>query len=146
LFSLLNSPSQQFPNPPSRLGFSPPECISVPKVIGRYRLPASTPVVIDIRRLNTNPLTWGADADEFNPERFASLAPKDYRYGYVRYRVMSVKASECLGRHMADALLKLVVVGVLELYKVEEVEKGFRVKDGLLAFVDRKQRFVIGSW
>jgi cytochrome P450 len=107
-------------------------------VIGRYRLPASTPVVIDIRRLNTNPLTWGADADEFNPERFASLAPKDYRYGYVRYRVMSVKASECLGRHMADALLKLVVVGVLELYKVEEVEKGFRVKDGLLAFVDRK--------
>ena len=51
---------------------------------------------------------------------------------------MSVKASECLGRHMADALLKLVVVGVLELYRVEEVKKGFKVKDGLLAFVDRK--------
>ncbi|KAF1993366.1 cytochrome P450 [Amniculicola lignicola CBS 123094] len=120
------------------LGFSPPECISIPKVIGRYKLPSATPIVIDIRRLNTNPLTWGPDANQFRPERFASLSPSDYRYGYVRFRVMSVKPSECLGRHMVDVLMKLVVVKVVEKYRVEKVEKGFSVKEGLLAFVDRK--------
>ena len=119
-------------------GFSPPECISIPKVIGRYRFTAGTPIVIDIRRLNTNPLTWGSDAGAFRPERFASMSPNDYRYGYVRYRVMSVKASECLGRHMADVLMKLVVLEVVGEYKIEKVEKGFNVKPGLLAFVDRK--------
>jgi len=120
------------------LGFSPPECISIPKVIGRYRLPAGTPIVIDIRRLNTNPLTWGSDAGTFRPERFASMTPNDYRYGYVRYRVMSVKASECLGRHMVDVLMKLVAFEVVGKYKIEKVEKGFSVKNGLLAFVVRK--------
>jgi len=51
---------------------------------------------------------------------------------------MSVKASECLGRHMADVLMKLVVLEVVGEYKIEKVEKGFNVKPGLLAFVDRK--------
>jgi len=51
---------------------------------------------------------------------------------------MSVKASECLGRHMVDVLMKLVAFEVVGKYKIEKVEKGFSVKNGLLAFVVRK--------
>lgn len=114
--------------------FSVPECTTIDKVIGRYKIPARTPIVIDVRRLNTNALTWGADGGEFRPERFASLAPKDYRYGYMRFGVVSGK---CLGKHMADVLMKVTVIAVLEQYRIEEVEMNIGVKEGDLAFIKR---------
>ncbi|RYP81234.1 hypothetical protein DL769_002064 [Monosporascus sp. CRB-8-3] len=115
--------------------FSAPECITIDKVIGRYKLPARTPVVIDVRRLNTNALTWGPDATEFRPERFASLSPNEYRYGYMRFGVVSGK---CLGKHMADILMKVALITILEQYRIEEVEMNIGVKDGDLAFIKRK--------
>ncbi|RYO88683.1 hypothetical protein DL762_003609 [Monosporascus cannonballus] len=115
--------------------FSAPECITIDKVIGRYKLPAKTPVVIDVRRLNTNALTWGPDGTEFRPERFASLSPNEYRYGYMRFGVVSGK---CLGKHMADLLMKVAMITILEQYRIEEVEMNIGVKDGDLAFIKRK--------
>ncbi|OGM48068.1 hypothetical protein ABOM_002902 [Aspergillus bombycis] len=115
--------------------FSVPECITIDKVIGRYKIPAQTPVVIDVRRLNTNALTWGPDGGQFRPERFASLSPNDYRYGFMRFGVVSGK---CLGKHMADTLMKVAMVTILEQYRIEEVEKNIGVKEGDLAFIRRK--------
>jgi cytochrome P450 monooxygenase len=110
----------------------------VDKVIGRYKIPARTPIVIDVRRLNTNALTWGHDGNEFRPERFAKLSPNDYRYGYVRFRVMACKASECLGRYMVDVLMKVAVITILETYSIQSVENQYTVESRQLAFVNRK--------
>ncbi|KND87116.1 Cytochrome P450 [Tolypocladium ophioglossoides CBS 100239] len=115
--------------------FSVPECTTIDKVIGRYKIPAQTPIIIDVRRLNTNALTWGPDGAEFRPERFASLSPNEYRYGYMRFGVVSGK---CLGKHMAVVLMKVAIITVLERYKIEEVEMNIGVKDGDLAFIKRK--------
>ncbi|KAL4994330.1 cytochrome P450 [Aspergillus recurvatus] len=43
--------------------FSLPECTAVSKEIGGYRVPARCPVVIDAKRLNADPATWGKDGD-----------------------------------------------------------------------------------
>lgn len=104
-------------------------------MIGRYKIPAQTPIIIDVRRLNTNALTWGPDGGEFRPERFAKLSPNEYRYGFMRFGVVS---SKCLGKHMADVLMKVAIITVLEQYKIEEVEMNIGVKDGDLAFIKRK--------
>jgi gliotoxin/aspirochlorine/mycotoxins biosynthesis cytochrome P450 monooxygenase len=69
--------------------------------------------VIDVRRLNTNPDIWGPDAEEFNPERFIGRAPSSYRFGLVRWGISSGK---CMGKNMADPLLKLVTMAVVERY------------------------------
>ncbi|KAI3332923.1 cytochrome P450 [Ustulina deusta] len=116
--------------------FSAPDCITIDKVIGRYKIPAKTPVVIDVRRLNTNALTWGPDGAKFRPERFASLSPNEYRYGFMRFGVVS---SKCLGKHMADLLMKVIIITILEQYKIEEVEMNIGVRDGDLALVKRNK-------
>lgn len=116
------------------VGYSLPECTAIVKVIGRYKIPAKTPVVFDVRRLNTDALTWGPNSREFMPERFASLSPNKYRHGFLRFGI----SSKCLGKHMADALLKVVVISVLQLYKIEGIEKVGSAKDGDVAFVRRR--------
>ncbi|CAI7621821.1 unnamed protein product [Penicillium manginii] len=114
------------------ISFSVPEHTTVDKVIGRYKIPAHTPFVIDVCRLNTNALTWGADGSEFRPERFSELSPNDYRYGFMRFGIVSGK---CLGKHMADVLMKVALIIILEKYKIEEVEMNIGVKPGDLAFI-----------
>lgn len=104
-------------------------------MIGRYNVPAQTPIVIDVRRLNTNAGTWGPDSAHFQPDRFARLSPTEYRYGYMRFGVASGK---CLGKHMADVLMKVAIITVLKQYKIEEVEKVRGVKEGDLAFIQRR--------
>ncbi|KAM5467838.1 putative DNA helicase [Microsporum ferrugineum] len=114
--------------------FSAPECIATDKVIGRYKIPAKTPIVIDVRRLNTSAMTWGPDGTKFRPERFAALSPNQYRYGFMRFGVVSGK---CLGKHMAELLMKVAIVTVLEQYKIGEMEVCIGVKQGDLAFIRR---------
>ncbi|KAL2045406.1 hypothetical protein ABVK25_012118 [Lepraria finkii] len=114
--------------------FSLPECTAVEKIIGKYRIPAQTPAVIDVRRLNSNPITWGSDGDVFRPERFAGLSSAQYRYGFMRFGVGSGK---CMGKHMADVLLKMTAVAVLERYEIGPVVVGGEVKDGEITFAKR---------
>lgn len=115
-------------------GFSLPECTAVEKIIGRYRIPAQTPAVIDVRRLNSNPITWGSDGEVFRPERFADVSSAQYRYGFMRFGVGSGK---CMGKHMADPMLKMTAVAVLELYEISPVVVDGEVKDGEIAYAKR---------
>ncbi|EEQ35634.1 cytochrome P450 monooxigenase [Microsporum canis CBS 113480] len=100
----------------------------------RQNIPAKTPIVIDVRRLNTSAMTWGPDGTKFRPERFAALSPNQYRYGFMRFGVVSGK---CLGKHMAELLMKVAIVTVLEQYKIGEMEVCIGVKQGDLAFIRR---------
>ncbi|KAL9045363.1 MAG: hypothetical protein Q9214_001576 [Letrouitia sp. 1 TL-2023] len=95
------------------LAFSPAECTSVEKIIGGCIIPAGTPTVIDIRRLNTHPSVWGSDAEVFRPERFLNMTPAQYRYAMLRF---GIGPGKCMGKNMADVLLKMTVIAVVERY------------------------------
>ncbi|KAK4240420.1 cytochrome P450 [Achaetomium macrosporum] len=97
------------------LHFSPPECTAEDKIIGGYRIPAKTACIVDVRRINTNREAWGEDAEAFRPERFAGLPASSYRFSMIRWGVGS---SKCMGKNMADLLLKMTVIAVLERYEL----------------------------
>ncbi|KAJ5121045.1 uncharacterized protein N7515_009006 [Penicillium bovifimosum] len=97
--------------------FSLPECTAVPKEIGGYRVPARCPVVIDAKRLNADPATWGKDSDTYRPERFRDITPSKLRYGFMRFGV-GAASGRCLGKHLADTVFKLTLLAVLERYSL----------------------------
>lgn len=99
--------------------FSPAECTAVEKSIGGYRIPAGTPTVIDVRRLNTNPDVWGPDREAFRPERFLDLSPARYRYALLRF---GIGPGKCMGKNMADVLLKMTTIAVVERYVLSPCE------------------------
>ena len=95
--------------------FSLPEETATAKIIGGYRIPARTPTVVDWKRLNTTPAIWGSDGELFRPERFANLSPHAYRYGLLRY---GIGRGRCLGKNIADLILKMATLAVLERYTI----------------------------
>src|SRR5271154_4290937 len=87
------------PNWCSPLDFSPPELTGAPKHLSGYFIPAGTPVVVDVHRLNTHPSVWGADSLVFRPERFKNMAPSQWRHGLMRFGIASGRS---LGETMGD--------------------------------------------
>lgn len=115
--------------------FSPAELTGADKVISGYLIPAGTPVVLDVHRVNTHSSIWGDDALKFRPERYIDLSPSHWRYGLVRFGIAS---GRCLGKNMADVILKLVAISVIESYTLSRVESGKEggAKGGLTAEVE----------
>ncbi|KAL4903191.1 hypothetical protein BDW74DRAFT_169103 [Aspergillus multicolor] len=107
--------------------FSLPECTAVPKEIGGYQVPARCPVVIDAKRLNADPETWGKDGNQFRPERFRDIPAAKRRYGFMRFGV-GAASGRCLGKHVADTLFKLTVMEVLQRYSLHSFNDGLEVE------------------
>ncbi|PLB38073.1 cytochrome P450 [Aspergillus candidus] len=102
------------------LWFSLPEKTAAEKIIGGYRIPAQTPAVIDWKRLNTTPAIWGSDGECFRPERFADISPMAYRYGLLRF---GIGRGRCLGKNIADMMLKMVTVAIVQRYLMNPAGK-----------------------
>lgn len=83
-----------------------------------YFIPGGTPVVIDVNRLNTHPSTWGDDALVFRPERFQEMSPSQWRHSMIRFGIAS---GRCLGKNMADLILKMTTISVMETYQLKKV-------------------------
>jgi cytochrome P450 len=111
--------------------FSLPECTAVPKIIGGFRIPAKTAVVIDAGRLNTDPLTWGPSSTDFRPERFEMIPPLKCRYELMRFGVGG-NSGRCLGKNFADAIFKLAAMAVLQQYETRLPEKSSGQQDNNL--------------
>ncbi|GFF56671.1 conserved hypothetical protein [Aspergillus udagawae] len=116
--------------------FSLPECTAVPKEIGGYRVPARCPVVIDAKRLNADPATWGKDGDTYRPERFRDILPSKLRYGFMRFGV-GAASGRCLGKHLADTVFKLTLMAVLERYSLHSGQDGPDIIE--LRYMNQKQ-------
>lgn len=71
--------------------------------------------MIDSKRLNSDPITWGNDGTEFRPERFQEIPASKYRYGFMRFGA-GAASGRCLGKNVADMVFKLTVMAVLERY------------------------------
>ncbi|KAL5362623.1 cytochrome P450 [Aspergillus floccosus] len=115
--SLLNYTVMEAMRLSPAFAFSLPECTAVPKMIGGYRVPARCPVVIDAKRLNADPATWGKDSDTYRPERFRDITSSKLRYGFMRFGV-GAASGRCLGKHLADTVFKLTLMAVLERYSL----------------------------
>ena len=68
-----------------------------------------------MRRLNTNMGVWGPDGEVFRSERFLEMSPPQYRYAMLRF---GIRPGKCMGKHMADVLLKMTTIAVLERYSL----------------------------
>jgi cytochrome P450 len=92
------------------------------------------PIIIDVRRLNTHPSVWGEgpDAQAFRPERFQTMQPATYRNALLRF---GIGASKCMGKNMADLMIKLSVLCVLERYALV---KGEEKSDGVGGYTVNK--------
>lgn len=99
-------------------GFSLPECTAVAKTIGGYQVPANTAVVIDSGRLNKEAVTWGADGQDFRPERFKEITQSKCRYGFMKFGAGGA-SGRCLGKHVADITFKLTIIVVLKKFLLE---------------------------
>ncbi|MCJ1381495.1 hypothetical protein MMC17_004606 [Xylographa soralifera] len=129
--------------------FSLPEYSPNPKRIAGFLIPPSTPIIIDWKRLNTQSPIWNPEPIPgqkepitgltFNPNRFDSLSPSQYRYSFLRY---GIGPRKCIGKNFAALIMKTMLVEVLSSYRLEidARDKG-RVEQR--AFELRDDRFTI---
>jgi cytochrome P450 len=75
-------------------------------------------VVIGVKRLNRHPSLWGSDGSKFRPERFLDMPPSQWRNGMIRY---GIAVGRCLGKNVADLILKMTTLAILETYQLKQV-------------------------
>lgn len=80
-------------------------------------------MVIDAYRVNNDTGTWGADCDQWEPDRFLRVDSKDLQYGFVRYGI-GPTSGRCLGMDAADVIFKLTVIAVVGELSLEQVSSG----------------------
>ncbi|XP_049536673.1 cytochrome P450 4g15-like [Anopheles darlingi] len=82
--------------------------------LGKYILPAGIDVGIDVYNIHRNPTYWGADADQFRPERFST---NDYnRFAFLPF---SAGSRNCIGLRYASISMKIMLIKMLAAYRVE---------------------------
>lgn len=102
-------------------GFSLPECATSDMTIDGYRIPAGTPCIIDWWRLNSLSEVWqrdGYSGTSFQPQRFRSLSPQDYRWSFLRF---GLESRTCIGKNISGILMKTFLVGVLQKFDLQSV-------------------------
>lgn len=124
--------------------FSLPQCTAMDKHIGGFYVPANTAVVIDAGHLNSDPDTWGTDANVFNPDRFATMSQSKCRYSYMRFGVGGA-SGRCLGKNFADAIFKLTAVAVLEKYELSIPEDEGKGDVCFSLLSDKASSWVLGE-
>ncbi|KAI1758249.1 cytochrome p450 monooxygenase GliC [Xylaria castorea] len=93
--------------------FSVPQSCPSPRILDGFEIPAGTNFVIDSYALNIRDPFWGEDRDTFRPERWLERqkSGRDLRYRYWRF---GFGPRTCLGKYLAELILRSVVVEILE--------------------------------
>ncbi|KAI1359996.1 putative cytochrome P450 oxidoreductase GliC-like protein [Xylaria arbuscula] len=98
--------------------FSVPQACPSPRILDGFEIPAGTNFVIDSYALNIRDPFWGLDGDRYRPERWLELHEdgRDLRYRYWRF---GFGPRTCLGKYLADLILRSVVIEIVEHWKVK---------------------------
>jgi cytochrome P450 len=93
--------------------FSVPQACPTPRVLDGFVIPTGTNFVIDSYALNIRDPFWGEDRDKFRPERWLERhkSGHDLRYRYWRF---GFGPRTCLGKYLAELILRSVIVQILE--------------------------------
>lgn len=86
--------------------FSVPQAPPTDRVVGGYRIPGGTSVMVDAYALNIRNPFWGADAASFRPERWETLRASETRYQMWRF---GFGPRACMGKHIAEKMLRVVL-------------------------------------
>jgi cytochrome P450 len=93
--------------------FTVPQAAATDRIIGGYLIPAGTDFVVDTHALNIRNPFWGRDGHMYRPSRFLERKGSELRYQYWRY---GFGPRQCLGKHFADAVIRAVLVHLMESY------------------------------
>ena len=106
----------------------PQSCPTLRVLGGKYLVPAGTNFVVDAYALNVRHAVWGPDNTTFRPERWIGeegeqrQRGRDLRYCYWRF---GFGPRVCLGRHVADLIIKVLVVELVKGWELRlEREQG----------------------
>ncbi|KAI0888105.1 putative cytochrome P450 oxidoreductase GliC-like protein [Annulohypoxylon maeteangense] len=97
--------------------FSVPQSCPTPRVLDGFKIPAGTNFVVDSYALNIRDPFWGEDRERFQPRRWLERhkSGRDLRYRYWRF---GFGPRTCLGKYVAELLLRTVVVEILENWQI----------------------------
>ncbi|KAL1613983.1 hypothetical protein SLS54_010131 [Diplodia seriata] len=86
---------------------------TAPTTIAGVPIPAGTQITIPTFAVNRNPAVWGADADEFVPERWEEGRRRPGMETNGSYLTFSMGVKSCIGKEYALRALKAVLVGLV---------------------------------
>ncbi|THU75401.1 cytochrome P450 [Dendrothele bispora CBS 962.96] len=90
-------------------GVGDPEPYSVPMKEG-------SEIIIDMAAVHRNPIYWGADADDFKPERFVDT--DTYRWPRDAFLAFSTGFRDCIGRRFAAVEGANVIARIIRRYEI----------------------------
>lgn len=93
--------------------FSVPQSCPTPRILDGFEIPAGTNFIVDSYALNIRDPFWGLDQERFRPGRWLEQGKTglDLRYRYWRF---GFGPRTCLGKHLAELILRSVVIEILE--------------------------------
>ncbi|EOD44122.1 putative cytochrome p450 monooxygenase 2 protein [Neofusicoccum parvum UCRNP2] len=97
------------------LAFSLPDKPPREKILGGYRIPKDTTILVDSTAINVRNPFWGPDRTEYRPSRFASIPPQQRRYNLATFGYGQRK---CLGYHVGDKMVHALVYQLFSQYDV----------------------------
>ncbi|RLN34875.1 hypothetical protein C2845_PM03G16460 [Panicum miliaceum] len=83
--------------------------------LGGVRVPAGVNIYVPVSTVHLDPALWGADAGEFDPERFAGARAQPPPHAYLPF---GAGARTCLGQGFAMAELKVLLALVLSRFEL----------------------------
>ncbi|RAH65639.1 cytochrome P450 [Aspergillus aculeatinus CBS 121060] len=95
--------------------FAVPQACPTDRLVGGFVIPAHTEIVVDTEALNVHNPVWGADRYDYRPRRFLDKSPVAWRYHFWRF---GFGPRQCLGRHVVDLLLKILLAQIVERYEL----------------------------
>lgn len=110
--------------------FSVPQSCPTARVLDGFEIPAGTNFVVDTYAINIRDPFWGADRERFRPERWLERQKNGHNLRY-RYWRFGFGPRTCLGKYLAELILRSVVVEMLENWDLAlETKPGQREKAG----------------
>ncbi|KAH7048217.1 cytochrome P450 [Macrophomina phaseolina] len=100
--------------------FSVPQSAPTDRVVDGYLIPAGTNFVVDSYALNIRHGFWGADAEEYRPERWVEMSSSDLRYHFWRF---GFGPRQCMGKYVADIILRALYVELLSDHRLDLLDK-----------------------
>lgn len=101
--------------------FSVPQATPTDRTVGGFLIPAGTNFVIDSQSLNIRNPYWGKDSTVYRPQRFLERKTVESRYHYWRF---GFGPRTCMGKYLADLIIKVLLVHLIENYRLSLVEHG----------------------
>lgn len=95
--------------------FTVPQAAPIPQTASGFYIPPRTNLVVDTYAINIGNEYWGHDPDKYRPDRFLSKKTSEMRYHYWRF---GFGPRQCLGKYMAEMMIKVLLVHLLKNYKL----------------------------